>query len=632
MTTPGWLLLRAQVLAVIVGLVSSLWLDNVRAAETGKADVVLWHGKIYTAEPAQSFQQAIAFTGNSIIAVGGDAKVAPLIGPKTEVIDLGGKLILPGLIDTHVHPVEGAVDGAKCSLADVAVKPPTIEALKPEIQKCLAKEHGGPDDWLEAVQLFNYGFKATARDLDGIEKPRPMVLEGNDGHTAWVNRRGLALLCKTVKTLNLPGGKIPCAASTVKTLNLKEGKIACAASTGFLVESDVDLVEKKIPPAPIEKRVALAEAVLKSMSANGITSLMDARVGPDEEDVWRRLYKSGKLDMRVRMALSVDDFVDEPYRNIDKTVQQLATESDEINNGKKGNIDPNFLRAGVVKVFADGDMEYPAQTAALLCPYLDAHGKPTKYCGKLNFQPKSFARLVTKLDKKGLTVHVHAIGDRAVRMTLDAFAAARKENGDKDNRHQIAHLQLVDPADFPRFKALGVIADFQLYWARRDESTEGPLEPYLGPDRYRYLYPAGSLLKAGAMIVGGSDWDVSSYNPFCAFQTAVTRRCDKNQEQECGEKKQKKEPLNIKEAILITTAVDAYTINAAFALKQEATTGSLEVGKRADLIVLDRDIFSIDSDTIADTKVLKTYLDGRLVYTAPANGAPSKRRPSCESD
>jgi predicted amidohydrolase YtcJ len=268
----------------------------------------------------------------------------------------------------------------------------------------------------------------------------------------------------------------------------------------------------------------------------------------------------------------------------------------------------------MVKVFADDEMTCPTQTAALLAPYLDSHGKPSKNRGKLDLDPK-FAQLVTKLDAAGLAVHVHAIGDKAVRTSLDAFAAARKANGDKDNRHSIAHLQLVHPDDFPRFKALGVIADFQLLWAKREPANEEPLEPYLGPDRYRHLYPAGSLHAAGAMIVGGSDWDVTSYNPFCAFQTAVTRSGGKGQE-----------ALNIGEKISLTTAVDAYTINAAFALKQESTTGSLEVGKRADLVVLDRDIFSVDPYTIGDTKVLGTYLDGRLVYMAPANGTSSRMK------
>ena len=602
--TPGWLVPRVQMLAVIVGLVSCLWLDDVRAAEDGKADVVLRHGKIYTADPARSIQQSIAFTGNSIVAVGDDDKVVPLIGPATKVVDLGGKLVLPGLIDTHVHPIDGAINGAKCSLAKVGGKPPTLEALKPVIQKCLAERPGGADDWFEAVQLYNYGFKATARDLDSIEKTRPIALEGNDGHTMWVNSRGLDLLPKNRAN---PRDRNACAPS------------GAPAPPGLVVDG-VGLVEGK--DLSCRERVSLTAAVLKDMSANGITSLMDPRVGPDEEDVWLLLYRSGRPDMRVRMALYVNDFVDEPYRDIDETVKQLVNKSKEVNNGKEGDVDPNFLRAGMVKVFADDVMECPSQSAALLAPYLDGHGKPSKNSGKLSLDPtqsdekkydekkqmRQFADLVTKLDAAGLAVHVHAIGDKAVRTTLDSFAAAREKNGDKDNRHSIAHLQLVDPADFPRFKALGVIADMQLEWAQRDQATEEALEPYLGPDRHRHLYPAGRLHAAGAMIVGGSDWDVSSYNPFCAFQTAVTRTGGKGQK-----------PLNIEERIPLTTAVDAYTINAAFAMKQDATTGSLEVGKRADLVVLDRDIFTVDPDTIADTKVLATYLDGRLVYTAPAN-------------
>jgi predicted amidohydrolase YtcJ len=193
--------LRVQVLTVIVGLVSCLWLDDVQAFENEKADVVLRHGKIYTADPARSIQQSIAFTGNRIVAVGDDDTVKTLIEPgKTKVVDLGGKLVLPGLIDTHVHPIDGAIAGTQCSLADVGGgKPPTIEELKPVIQKCLAKEPGGADEWLEAVQLFNYGFNATTRDLDKIKTTRPIALDGNDGHTMWVNSRGLALLKKKIE-------------------------------------------------------------------------------------------------------------------------------------------------------------------------------------------------------------------------------------------------------------------------------------------------------------------------------------------------------------------------------------------------------------------------------------------------
>jgi len=318
-------------------------------------------------------------------------------------------------------------------------------------------------------------------------------------------------------------------------------------------------------------------AELKRMSAFGITSLMDAFVTQAERAVWRRLHDTGRLPMRVRMAVYVPD----PSDDSDDAVARLVKAS------KDGDVDPDFLRSGMVKVFADGVMEYPTQTAAMLSPYLDADDKPTEKSGTLYFDPQHFANLVRKLDAAGLAVHIHAIGDRAVRASLDALAAARAANGERDNRHQIAHLQLVDPTDFPRFKELGVIADFQLEWGKREPATEGPLEAYLGPERYRYLYPAGSLHKAGAMIIGGSDWDISSYNPFLAFQIGVTRAGGPGQT-----------PLNIGEGIPLTTAIDAYTINAAYAMKQDRTTGSLEAGKRADLVILDRDVFSIDPETI----------------------------------
>ena len=553
------------------------------AEEQAKADVVLRNGKIYTADPARSVRQALAFTGNTIVAVGDDADVAPLIGPKTKVVDLAGKLVLPGLIDTHIHPIIGALNGAKCSLAGVKA---TIDTLKPVIKDCLAKDQGSADEWFEAAQLDNYGFSATAKDLDTIETKRPVALWGNDGHTVWVNSRGLALLGVTAETPDIPGGKI--------------ARDAKGAPTGYFADRASIFVDEKIPSPPLEEKVALTAAELKRMSAYGITSLMDAFVTPAEEAVWRKLYDTGRLPMRVRTAIYVAD----PSDDSDEAVARLLAAS------KQGDVDPEFLRAGAVKVFADGVMEYPAQTAALLSPYLDENGKPTKHEGELYFDPERFARLVQKLDAAGLTVHVHAIGDRAVRASLDAFASARAANGDKDNRHQIAHLQLVDPADFPRFKELGVIADFQLEWAKREPATEGPLEPYLGPERYRYVYPAGSLHKAGATIIGGSDWDVSSYNPFRAFQTGVTRSGGNGQK-----------PLNIDERIPLETAIDAYTINAAYAMKQDKTTGSLEAGKRADLVVLDRDILTIDPETIDQTTVLATYLDGRLVHSASPGNA-----------
>jgi hypothetical protein len=274
---------------------------------------------------------------------------------------------------------------------------------------------------------------------------------------------------------------------------------------------------------------------------------------------------------------------------------------------KKWAIDPYFLRADAVKIFLDGVIEYPTQTAALLNPYLDAAGRPTDNRGPSYIPQDTLNHLIAEADAAGFTIHIHAIGDRAVRSALDAFAYARKVNGPSDNRDQIAHLELVDPADFPRFKALAVIANLQLDWAERDDWIVNGTLPYIGPDRARYLYPARSLRDAGALIAGGTDWGYS-FDPFEAMEHAITRSEGRG-----------KEPLSPEQSIGIQDIVAAHTINAAYALKQERITGSLEPGKRGDFILLDRDIFAIDPFDIHDTKVLATYLDGREVYAAAAN-------------
>jgi hypothetical protein len=260
-----------------------------------------------------------------------------------------------------------------------------------------------------------------------------------------------------------------------------------------------------------------------------------------------------------------------------------------------------------VKIFADGVIEYPSLTAAMLAPYLDAQGRPTSNRGPSYFRQDNLNQIVAAADAAGFTVHVHAIGDRAVRSALDAFAYSRQKNGPSDNRDQIAHLELIDPADFSRFKALGVIANLQLLWAERDDYIAKATLRFIGPERSRYLYAARSLRDAGALIAGGSDWDVSSFNAFVAMEHALTRAQARG-----------KKPLLPEQSLKIEDVVDAYTINAAYALKQERTTGSLESGKRGDLIILDRDIFTLDPFDLHNTRVLATYLDGRKVYAAKA--------------
>jgi predicted amidohydrolase YtcJ len=246
-----------------LALLALLWSATAEAEDQAKADVVLRNGKIYTADKTRSIKQALAFRGNTIFAIGSNEEVTSLIGAGTKVIDLGGKLVLPGLIDTHIHPIIGALNGAKCSLAGVKA---TIDTLKPVIQDCLAKDKASADEWFEAAQLDNYGFSATAKDLDTIEATRPVALWGNDGHTVWVNSRGLALLGVTAETPDMPGGKI--------------GRDAKGAPTGYFADRASIFVDEKIPSPPLEEKAALTAAELKRMSAYGITSLMDAFVTP----------------------------------------------------------------------------------------------------------------------------------------------------------------------------------------------------------------------------------------------------------------------------------------------------------------------------------------------------------------
>jgi predicted amidohydrolase YtcJ len=546
-------------------------------ASAEPADIVLRNGKIYTVDPARSLQSALAIKGNTIAAVGRSTEIEKMIGPNTKIVDLGGKFVMPGLIDAHSHPVPSAATAVKCSLAGVK---PTIAAIKPVIQKCLADGSGGPRDWLEVVQLYNYGFQATAADIDTIEAARPIVIVGNDGHTMWANTRALAVAGITSGTKDPPGGKI-----------LRD---ATGTPNGVFADTAVLLVWKFIPARSTEEMAGLTEKAIAGMNAVGLTALTDAYLTDAELAVWENLYRTGRLKMRVRGAVRVEDLDDSDDATVDKLV---AT-------AKAGTIDPDWLRADSVKMFADGVIEYPAQTAALLRPYLTEKGQPTGNAGELYFEQDKFNKLVTKLDKAGLTIHIHAIGDRAVRACLDALEAARKVNGPADNRHQIAHLQLVDPADFARFAKLGVIANVQLEWAKRDPSTGAPIEPYLGPDRYRYVYPYGSLRAAGALLAAGSDWDISPYNPFLGMQIGATRRDPASNQP----------PLNIEERLSVADMIAAYTIDAAVAMRQEKIIGSLEPGKRADLVVLDRDLFAIDPSELGSTTVLATYLDGKLVF------------------
>lgn len=538
-----------------------------QAAPPQPADTIFRGGGVYTVDAARSWAEAVAIREGRIVYVGSDAGLAPWIGPKTCSIDLHGKMLLPGFHDSHVHLVGGGIELDECDLNGLTTMDQVLEKVKQFAERHPAKKWIRGGGW----PLTLSGGNPHKELLDKIVPDRPVLLDAFDGHSSWVNSRALEVAGITKETPDPPRGRI-------------ERDPKTGEPTGTLRESAVRLVILKTPPYTHAEFVAGLRRGLEMANRFGITSVQEARVTDQHLNAFAELDKAGELTVRTVAAIGFDNA---------KGMLQIP----QFVEWRK-NFQSKRLRTTAVKIFQDGVIE--SRTAALLQPYLGGEER-----GWLNHEPEVLKPLAAELDRLGFQIHIHAIGDRGIQSSLDALEFARDRNGRRDSRHHIAHIQLFDPPDIARFRRLGVVANFQPLWAWADPYIVDMTLPVLGPERSRWLYPIRSVANSGAVIACGSDWSVTSMNPLDAIQVAVTRR---------GLKQAPGPAWLPEEVVDLPLMLAAYTINGAYVNFEETETGSIEVGKAADLIVLDRNLFEIPTHEIHNAKVLLTLLEGKAVF------------------
>jgi predicted amidohydrolase YtcJ len=543
------------------------------------ADLVLTGGHVHTVDRARPRAEAVAVRGERIAAVGSAADVAAHIGPRTRVVDLGGRLLLPGFQDAHVHPISGGVDRLQCDLRESRGR----EGVLATIRAYVASH---PDEeWIVGSGWYMADFaNGTPRreDLDAIVPDRPVFLPNRDGHSTWVNTKALELAGIDRDTPDPEDGRIE--------------RDPDGTPTGTLHEGAADRVEALLPRLTddvLSGGLRLAQDYLHSL---GITAWQDAIVTPRDGLIYRRAAEAGWLTARVEAAMWWE------RSEGGEQVDELVARSREGSVGR--------LRSNSVKLMLDGVLE--TFTGAMLDPYLDGAGQPTDRTGIDFLDPERLPGWVTRLDAAGLQPHFHAIGDRAVRNALDAVAAARAANGRTDTRPHVAHIQVIHPDDVPRFAALGVTANAQPLWACHEGQMDELTIPFLGPLRTAWQYPFKSLLRAGATLAMGSDWGVSTPNPLQEMEVAVTRIYP--------ESRGAAAPFLPDERLTLEEAIRGFTLGSAYANHLDDETGSIETGKLADLTVIDRDLFASDAGPIAEANVLLTVVGGAAVFEDAALG------------
>ncbi len=564
-----------------------------------QADLVFAGGAIYTADPTRRQMApasgpggrpatAAAVKDGRIAVVGdvGDRDFADLIGRGTEVVDLRGRALLPGFQDAHVHPAFAGVTMVCCNLIGAGSLDEALARISAYARRYPEREWIAGSGW--RMEWFPGG-TPDRETLDWVTDGRPAYLSNRDGHGAWANSRALELAHVDRHTPDPADGRVE--------------RTADGSPQGTLHEGAANLVGNLVPELTFDERLAGLLMAQQHLHARGITAWQDAIVGDylgslDPLPVYLAAAASGQLTARVEGALWWDRT---------RGGEQLP---DILARRERGH-GPRF-RAATVKIMQDGVAEN--FTAGMLEPYLDPTGCQQHGAGLSYVDPVALLGYVTQLDAAGFQVHLHAIGDRAVREALNAIEAARTANGFNDNRHHVAHLQVVHPDDVPRFAALDVTANMQALWAAHEPQMDQLTIPFIGPERAGRQYVFGDLLRSGARLAAGSDWAVSSANPMRAIHVAVNRSLQ-------GATGEDAEPFLPSQSLSLGEALAAYTIGSAYVNHLDDETGTIEPGKLADVLVLDRDPFAVPSSEIGSARVLATYVQGEAVYRSADGGS-----------
>ena len=566
-----------KIIFITIGLIS------LSACEVSEdvpgADIVFTGGAVYKVTDTDPWATTVAVTNNRITYVGNDANIKSLIGPNTRVVNLDGKMLMPGFQDAHVHPVDSGMTFNQCAVFDL----PQLDDLLDAIKKCVDER---PDaDWIVGAGWYVSTFAPTGipnkQMLDAIAPNTPITLLSNAAHSVWANSAAIERAGITADTKDPEGGKI-------------DRDPITGEPSGSFQESAMPLIQNFEPTITLKERIEGLAYAQQLFHSFGITGVHDSYVEVSRETAYSNMEAytafedSGSLKMHVVAAMLYDPSLPlEPQIELFKKIRKSA--------------DRNHVSATAIKILVDGVAT--SYSAAMLEPYADRLDEGIT--GTPLVPRNNLIELVTRLDALGFQIHFHTIGDAATHYSLDALEVARTQNGLRDSRHHLSHIMVWEPTDFERMADLDAIANFQALWASKGTHYDEITYVRMGEERSKYLYPINTLHKLGVKLAFGSDWYVTSANPLLAIEVAVTRlEPDGNMT----------DPLLPNEAIDLATAIRAATLGSAYGNFLNEETGSIEVGKLADLIVIDKNLFDLPANDISEARVLLTLFGGEIVF------------------